>query len=166
MAGEPLLWLSPTPLEDCAKFTTHHSRFQYNNTPLIYTYKTMTMVPRSNTHHWEVPKFTFPSPKHANKWKAFYTHSINFLEAFTTDTEVEDSSKKGCRQLKWCSRVRIYRSCRPLSRMVWESWRTRRPPLSPPCHVHDCKCQGTLLALLRWAPLWCQTTPQRRHTYP
>ena len=58
------------------------------------------MVSKSNTSHLEALKFTFSNANQADKWTAFYTQEVSFLEAIHIDTESKDSSKKSWKQLK------------------------------------------------------------------
>ena len=46
------------------------------------------------------PQVHFYSPYQATKWKAFYIQTTDFLEVLNTDTEVEENTKKGWKQLK------------------------------------------------------------------
>ena len=58
------------------------------------------MESNSSTPHWEAPKFSFSMPKQAEEWKVFYIRTVNILEALNINTEEEDSTKKGWKQLK------------------------------------------------------------------
>ena len=58
------------------------------------------MASHSNIPHWQAPKFTFSTAQQWEEWKVFYTRAINFLEAFDINTEKEDSTQKGWKQLK------------------------------------------------------------------
>ena len=57
------------------------------------------MASKCITSHWEAPKFTFSPPNQTDEWKAFYIFAAEFLKAMDIDTESEDYTKKGWKQL-------------------------------------------------------------------
>ena len=52
------------------------------------------MAARSNTPHWEAPKFSFGSQNKGQEWKSFYIKTVGFLKAMDIDIYVADDSKK------------------------------------------------------------------------
>ena len=57
------------------------------------------MASRNKKPKWETPKFTFSTLKQADECKAFYMCAGNFLEGLNIDTESEDNTRKGLKQL-------------------------------------------------------------------
>ena len=55
---------------------------------------------RSNNPHCEAPKFSFNSQNQAEKWKLFYTRTLDFLKALGVNPDEEDQGRKGWHDLK------------------------------------------------------------------
>ena len=47
------------------------------------------MAVRSNTHCWEVHKFSFSTENQAEEWKSFYIRATDILEAVDIDTNTK-----------------------------------------------------------------------------
>ena len=58
------------------------------------------MASRSTTLHREASKFSFNAPNQAEECKAFYTGTLDFLEALDIDPDEEDQGKCGWCQIK------------------------------------------------------------------